>query len=66
MLAHIGGMPVEELLPSAAGVGGTLLAARAWLALWLRRLPDDHEDDDNAASAASSSASAPAARLSSR
>ena len=33
MIAHIGGVPVEELLPSAAG----LLLARGWLALHLRR-----------------------------
>jgi len=31
--AHIAGVPVEELLP-AAGAGGTLVLARAWL--WLR------------------------------
>ena len=37
VLAHIGGVPVEELLPAAAGVGGALLAARAWMAVHLRR-----------------------------
>ena len=37
MIAHIGGVPAEELLPSAAGAGAALLAARAWLALHLRR-----------------------------
>jgi hypothetical protein len=36
-LAHIGGMPLEELLPALAGPGAGLLAARAWLALRLRR-----------------------------
>jgi hypothetical protein len=35
--AHIAGVPVEELLPSAAGAGTALLAARAWLWLHLRR-----------------------------
>jgi hypothetical protein len=36
-LAHVGGMPVEELLPALAGSGASLLAARAWLNLHLRR-----------------------------
>jgi hypothetical protein len=36
-LAHIGGMPVEELLPSLAGAGASLLVARAWLAVQLGR-----------------------------
>jgi hypothetical protein len=35
-LAHLGGVPLEELLPSAAGIGAGLLAARAWLGLRLR------------------------------
>jgi hypothetical protein len=35
--AHIAGMPVEELLPSAASVGASLLLARAWLSFHLRR-----------------------------
>ena len=38
VLAHIGGVPVEELLPTAAGAGGALLVARAWMAVHLRRL----------------------------
>ena len=36
-IAHVGGVPVEELLGSFAGAGGALLAARAWLTLRLRR-----------------------------
>ena len=36
-LAHVGGMPVEELMPALAGGGASLLAARAWLSLQLRR-----------------------------
>lgn len=36
-LAHIGGLPLEELLPALAGPGAGLLATRAWLALHLRR-----------------------------
>jgi hypothetical protein len=34
-LAHINGVPVEELLPWLAGPG-TVVVARAWLALHLR------------------------------
>jgi hypothetical protein len=39
MIAHVGGMPVEELLllASAGGVSAGLLPARAWLSLRLRR-----------------------------
>jgi hypothetical protein len=37
IVAHVAGVPVEELLPAAAGSGTALLLARAWLALWLRR-----------------------------
>ena len=34
MIAHVGGVPVEELIPTAAGAGSALLLARTWL--WLR------------------------------
>ena len=37
IIAHVGGMPVEELLPTVAGSGTALLIARAWLTLRLRR-----------------------------
>jgi hypothetical protein len=30
-MAHIGGVPVEELLPTLAGTSTGLLAIRAWL-----------------------------------
>jgi hypothetical protein len=40
VIAHIGGVPLEELLPSATGAGAALLAARGWLALHLRRKRD--------------------------
>jgi hypothetical protein len=41
--AHVGGVPLEELLPSVTGVGASLLLARAWLMLHLRRQgPDDN------------------------
>jgi hypothetical protein len=36
-LAHVAGVPVEELLPSLAGAGSALLLARGWLSLYLRR-----------------------------
>ena len=36
-LAHVGGMPVEEILPALASTGASLLTARAWLSLRLRR-----------------------------
>jgi hypothetical protein len=39
VLAHVGGVPLEELLPSVAGAGGALLVARGWLAHHLRRRP---------------------------
>jgi hypothetical protein len=38
MLAHVGGVPVEEMLPAlAAGSGTGLVIARTWLTLRLRR-----------------------------
>jgi len=42
LLAHVAGMPLEELLPTLAGPGAGLLAARAWLNLQLRR--DRHRE----------------------
>jgi hypothetical protein len=36
VIAHVGGVPLEELLASLAGTGGALLAARAWIMLRLR------------------------------
>jgi hypothetical protein len=35
MLAHVGGIPVEELVPLAGGAGG-LLALRLWLRMRIR------------------------------
>jgi hypothetical protein len=40
VIAHIGGVPVEELLPTLAGTGTGLLIARAWVMLRLRRRQD--------------------------
>ncbi len=37
MIAHVGIVPVEEVLPALTGAGGGLLLARAWLTLHLRR-----------------------------
>jgi hypothetical protein len=42
-LAHVGGLPLEELLPAIAAPGASLLAARAWLNLQLRR----HRDQES-------------------
>lgn len=36
-LAHVAGMPLEELLPMVAGPGTGLLAVRAWLSVSMRR-----------------------------
>ena len=38
-LAHVGGVPVEELLPTLTSAGG-LLMARGWVMLRLRRRRD--------------------------
>ncbi len=35
-LAHVAGVPVEELALTAAGAGSALLVARTWLSLRLR------------------------------
>lgn len=37
IVGHVAGVPLEELAPSIAGIGGSLLLARAWLAVHLRR-----------------------------
>ncbi len=36
-MAHVAGVPVEELLPALAGFGSALVVARAWVAVRLRR-----------------------------
>jgi len=36
-LAHVAGVPVEELLPSLCGPAGGLLMVRAWIAVSVRR-----------------------------
>jgi hypothetical protein len=37
VIAHIGGLPFEELLASVGGAGGGLAVAGAWIMLRLRR-----------------------------
>ena len=37
MIAHVGGVPLEEMLPALSGAGGGLLLARAWIMLRVRR-----------------------------
>jgi hypothetical protein len=37
IVAHVGGVPLEEMLPSVTGAGASLLLARPWLMLHLRR-----------------------------
>jgi hypothetical protein len=36
-MAHVAGVPAEEVLPALAGTSSALLVARAWLMLHLRR-----------------------------
>jgi hypothetical protein len=37
VIAHVGGVPLEEILQSVTGAGAGLLLARAWIMLRLRR-----------------------------
>ena len=37
MIAHVGGVPVEELLPALSGAGGGLLLVRGWIVLRVQR-----------------------------
>jgi hypothetical protein len=37
MIAHIGPLPLEELVPALAATGTGLLAVRAWILLRVRR-----------------------------
>jgi hypothetical protein len=50
VIAHVGGVPLEEtLLPLVGGAGAGLLMARAWLESRMRRgseLPGDTEESD--------------------
>jgi hypothetical protein len=37
MIAHVGGVPLEEALPALPSAGAGLLLARVWLTARLRR-----------------------------
>jgi len=37
MIAHVGGLPLEEMLPAFAGGGASLALVRAWLMTRWRR-----------------------------
>ena len=37
MMAHIGALPLEELVPALAGTATGLLAVRAWILLRVQR-----------------------------
>jgi hypothetical protein len=37
VIAHVGGVPLEETLPALAGTSTGLLVVRAWLSLRVRR-----------------------------
>jgi hypothetical protein len=43
MIAHVAGMPVEEMLPSVSGASAVLVLARVWLVFHLRRRPDPED-----------------------
>jgi hypothetical protein len=45
-LAHIAGVPVEELLPLLAGPAAGLALVRAWLSVQLRRHPESEPRED--------------------
>ena len=37
IVAHVGGVPVEEVLPTLATAGAGVVLVRAWLGLHVRR-----------------------------
>jgi hypothetical protein len=37
VIAHVGGLPLEEMLPLIPGAGALLLLTRAWLTVRVRR-----------------------------
>jgi hypothetical protein len=43
VIAHVGGMPLEELLPWASGPSAGLLMARGWIMVRMRRRRDRTE-----------------------
>jgi len=41
MIAHVAGLPAEEIATSVAGASAGLIAARVWIIVRLRHLRDD-------------------------
>jgi hypothetical protein len=41
MIAHVAGIPAEEIATSVAGAAASLIAARAWIMVRLRHLRAD-------------------------
>jgi len=41
VIAHVGAVPLEELLPSVSGAAAGLVLARAWIMVLLRRRSPD-------------------------
>ena len=37
MIAHVGGVPLEEVMPAVGGAGAGLVLLRVWLRAHLRR-----------------------------
>jgi hypothetical protein len=37
VIAHVAGVPLEEIVPSLTGAGAGVLVVRAWIMLRLRR-----------------------------
>ena len=44
MIAHVAGLPLEELLAAVAASGASLGLVRAWLTMRLRRQPHPARD----------------------
>jgi hypothetical protein len=57
VLAHVGGMPLEEALLSLGSAGSCLLAARVWLGRLSVRVGRGHSVSSAASNHAASSAS---------
>jgi hypothetical protein len=43
MIAHVGGVPAEEILSSVMGAGAGLIVARGWIIVRLRRMATHSE-----------------------
>jgi hypothetical protein len=55
VIAHLGGMPVEEALLPLAGGAAALVLVRTWLASHLRRIPQRGAAPDSDPSTGTSS-----------